>query len=121
MVVNLAAVIGLHEAGNVCIVAIAAAERVPELPDIPTLEELGLKNFRSAPGTPSPPPGTPGAIVTKLNAAVTEILKMPDVDAHLKKIHMRPLGGTPEDMVRYIEAERQRWSAVIQASGVKLD
>ena len=44
-----------------------------------------------------------------------------DSDAHLKKIHMRPLGGTPEDMVRYIEAERQRWSAVIQASGVKID
>jgi hypothetical protein len=31
-----------------------------------------------------------------------------DSDAHLKKTHMRPLGGTPEDMVRYIEAERQR-------------
>ena len=122
MFVNLAAAIGLHEAGNLRILAIAAGERVPELPDIPTLEEIGLKNFRSATWNAiAAPPGTPGAIVTKLNAAVTEILKMPDIDAHLKKIHMRPLGGTPEDMVRYIEAERQRWSAVIQASGVKLD
>jgi tripartite-type tricarboxylate transporter receptor subunit TctC len=62
MFVNLAAAIGLHEAGNVCIVAIAAAERVPELPDIPTLEELGLKNFRSATWNAiAPPPGTPEA------------------------------------------------------------
>ena len=40
-----------------------------------TLEEIGLKNFRSATWNAiAAPPGTPGAIVTKLNAAVTEIL-----------------------------------------------
>ena len=122
MFVNLAAAIGLHEAGNLRILAIAAGERVPELPDIPTFEELGLKNFRSATWNAiAAPPGTPEAITAKLNAAVNEILKLPDVEAQLKKIHLRPLGGSPEDMLRYIEAERQRWSAVIQASGLKLD
>jgi tripartite-type tricarboxylate transporter receptor subunit TctC len=122
MFVNLAAAIGLHEAGNLRILAIAAEERVPELPDIPTLEELGLKNFRSATWNAiAAPPGTSEAITTKLNIAVNEILKTPEVEAQLKKIHLRPLGGTPGDMLRTIEAERQRWSAVIQASGVKLD
>lgn len=122
MFVNLAAAIGLHEAGNLRILAIAAGERVPELPDIPTFEELGLKNFRSATWNAiAAPPGTPEAITAKLNAAVNEILKLPDVEAQLKKIHLRPLGGSQEDMLRYIEAERQRWSAVIQASGLKLD
>ena len=122
MFVNLAAAIGLHEAGSLRILAIAAGERVPELPTIPTLEELGLPNFRSATwNAVAAPPGTPAPIVAKLNAAVNEIVRLPDVEAHLKKLHLRPLGGTPAEMRAYVEAERQRWAGVIQASGIKLD
>ena len=122
MFVPVAAAIGLHEAGNLRILAIAAEKRLPELSNIPTLDEAGLKNFRSATWNAiAAPPGTPDAIVAKLNAAVNDVLKMPEVQTQLNKIHLRALGGTPEEMARYVEAERKRWAAVIQIAGVKLD
>ena len=121
MFVDLAAVISLHEAGNARILAVATGERIAELPDTPTLEELGLANFRSATWNAiAAPAKTPAAITVKLNQAVNEILKAPDVVAHLTKIHLLPVGGAREDMVAFVNAERRRWSEVIRAANVAL-
>jgi tripartite-type tricarboxylate transporter receptor subunit TctC len=121
MFVDLAAVISLHEAGNARILGVAAPQRVPELPDVPTLVEAGLPNFYSATWNAiAAPPKTPAAITRKLNAAVNDVLKTPQVADHLRKTHQQPLGGTPEEMTAYINAERQRWTEVIRSADVKL-
>jgi tripartite-type tricarboxylate transporter receptor subunit TctC len=99
MFVDLAAVIGLHEAGLVRILAVATGERVAALSDIPTLEEVGLKDFRSASWNAiAAPPKTPAVVVDKLNGAVNEILRPPEVAAHFRKLHLMPVGGSPADM-----------------------
>jgi tripartite-type tricarboxylate transporter receptor subunit TctC len=121
MFVDISAVISLHEAGNARILGVASQKRVPELPDMPTIEEAGLPNFYSSTWNAiAAPPKTPAAITRKLNAAVNDVLKMPEVAEHLRKTHQQPLGGTPEEMTAYMNAERQRWTEVIRSADVKL-
>ena len=30
-----------------------------------------------------------------------------------------PLGGTPEDFTRYVDSELRKWTAAVEAAGVK--
>jgi tripartite-type tricarboxylate transporter receptor subunit TctC len=32
-----------------------------------------------------------------------------------------PMGGTPEDVTRYIATESSRWSEVVRSAGIKMD
>jgi tripartite-type tricarboxylate transporter receptor subunit TctC len=122
MFVDVAAVISLHEAGNARILATATAERIPELPAIPTFEELGVKDFRSATWNAiAGPPNTPKEVVERINREVNAIVRSPEVAAHLKKIHLYPLGGTPEEMAKLMAEEKVRWGNVIKTVGVTLD
>src|SRR5262249_47353089 len=74
--------------------AVAAEMRSSELPTVPTTTESGFATLQStfwagivAPG------GTPASIVDKLNAAINEILKSPELEANLAKINARPKIG----------------------------
>src|SRR5712692_1882702 len=86
---ELATSIEQHKSGRARILAVTTAKRLPELPDIPTLAESGLPNFVSDTWNAiSAPPKTPPAIVAKLNAAINEVLKTPEVKAHFDRMHL---------------------------------
>jgi tripartite-type tricarboxylate transporter receptor subunit TctC len=119
---EVATLISLHNAGLIRILAIATSERLSDLPNTPTLQEHGLGDFRAAAWFGFVAPAkTPAAITAKLNAAVNEILKMPDVRSKLAAIHMQARGGTPADLIAYIREETTRWGDVIRRANVKLD
>jgi tripartite-type tricarboxylate transporter receptor subunit TctC len=119
---ELASAIHLHEAGRARILAVTTKERNPLLPDIPTLIESGVPDFQSDTWNAiSAPPKTPPAIVAKLNAAIREVLKMPDVQEKLRKFTMTPESMTPEQAADFIKADNQRWSGVIKAANIKAD
>jgi tripartite-type tricarboxylate transporter receptor subunit TctC len=84
----------LHQAGRAKALAIASAQRLPHLADVPTFAESGLAAFKSDTWNAiAAPPRTPGAIVAKLNAAINDILKSPDAQAHFAGIHMQRSAG----------------------------
>jgi tripartite-type tricarboxylate transporter receptor subunit TctC len=110
----------LHDGGKARILAVATDKRVPGLPDIPTMAEAGVPGFVSDTWNAlSAPPKTPRAIVDKLNAAVNDALKAPDVREHYEKLSLLPGGGTPEEMARFVQQETKRWTEVIRAAGIK--
>src|SRR5664279_3267627 len=81
---ELASAIKLHQAGRARILAVATNKRIDTLPDVPTLAEAGVKNFESGTWNAiAAPPKTPPAIVAKLNAAINDVLKSPEAQAHL--------------------------------------
>jgi tripartite-type tricarboxylate transporter receptor subunit TctC len=111
--------IKLHEAGKAKILGIATKQRVPALPNVPTFIEAGVTDFQSDTWNAiSAPPKTPKAIVAKLNAAIVEIMKMPDVQALLKKLSMTPESMSVKDAADYIKADTKRWTDVIRAAGI---
>jgi tripartite-type tricarboxylate transporter receptor subunit TctC len=116
---ELASAIHLHEAGKARILAVATKQRVPTLPDIPTFIESGVPDFLSDTWNAiSAPPKTPPAIVAKLNAAIVDILKMPDIRERLKALNTTPESMTPAQAGAFIKADMQRWSGVIKAANI---
>ncbi len=112
----------LHKAGKARILAVTTPMRVPELPDVPTMQEAGLTGFVSDTWNAiSAPPRTPAPIVAKLNAAINEVLKAPDMQAHLKLMHLQAVGGTPQRMAEIVKADTQRWGDLIRAANVTLE
>jgi tripartite-type tricarboxylate transporter receptor subunit TctC len=49
------------------------------------------------------------------------ILKDPDVVAALQKQLMEVVGSTPEEFAAHLQAERDRWTPVIQKTRISLD
>jgi tripartite-type tricarboxylate transporter receptor subunit TctC len=112
-------VLELHQSKSVKILAVATESRAAALPDVPTLEEAGVPNIRShAWNLFAVPAKTPAAIVTKLNQAINELLKDPEMAAMLQKRNMQPVGGTAEDANLYLQGEREMWRRIIQSAGI---
>src|SRR5262252_1119703 len=119
---ELATSIELHKAGKARILAVTTPMRIPELPDVPTMQEAGLTGFVSDTWNAiSAPPKTPAPIVAKLNAAINDVLKAPDMQSHLSLMHLQAVGGTPQRMAEIIKADTQRWGDVIRAAKVTLE
>jgi tripartite-type tricarboxylate transporter receptor subunit TctC len=117
---ELSSAIALHRDKRARIIAVAVNERAPEVADVPTLAEVGVANFISGTWNAlSAPPKTPPALIAKLNGAVNEALKQPEVQERLRSLNLTPASGTADDMGRFVRQETSRWSAVIAKAGIK--
>jgi tripartite-type tricarboxylate transporter receptor subunit TctC len=67
------------------------------------------------------PAGTPPAIVAKVNAAVVEVFRMPEISSRFEGMGLYPVGSTPEVLAKFLEAESARWAKVIKEAGIKDD
>jgi tripartite-type tricarboxylate transporter receptor subunit TctC len=117
---ELATAIQLHNAGKVRILAVTVDKRIPAIKDIPTLAEAGVPGCESDTWNAiTAPPKTPAAIVAKLNAAMNQVMKDPDVVAHFQKMNLQPGGGTSAQAAEFIKSETKRWGAVIKAANIQ--
>ena len=100
--------------------AVTSTKRLALLPDVPTMVELGISDFESYnwQGIIAPA-GTPAAIISKLNAALNEILLDPDVIKQISDTGSQAGGGTPEDFARFITSETTKWAKVIRAANIQ--
>ncbi len=111
-----------HKSGTARVLAVTTEKRLADLPDIPTLSESGVPNFISDTWNAiSAPPKTPAPIVARLNAAINDVLKMPEIVARFKNMHLQGVGGTTADMAKIVKADTERWGAVIRAAGLKVE
>jgi len=110
------------EAGKLRALAMADETRNPQLPDVPTMIEAGLPGLQATfwSGVLAPA-GTPKSVVDKLNAAINEVLKSKEVEAMLARLSARPKIGSPQDFAAFVAAESQKWTAVVNAAGIKAD
>lgn len=110
----------LYKAGKAKILAVASKKRLATLPDVPTLTELGFPNIVSETwNVLAAPPNIPPPILGRLNAAVDEALKMPDVKERFDALQTTIEGGSVEEAQQYLNADRERWKKVIEAAGIQ--
>ena len=65
------------------------------------------------------PAGVPDAITGKLNRAMVEILKEPDIVESLQKQGFEPEPGPPEAVTERIRSETAKWRALVAKTGIK--
>ena len=110
------------QSGKLKVLGVSRATRVPMLPDVPTIAEQGVKGFES--GTWQGvlvPAGTPPAVVARLAAELTRIIRSPDVRSRLTAQGAEVYTMSPPEFTQFFEKERVKWAAVVAQSGVKLD
>jgi tripartite-type tricarboxylate transporter receptor subunit TctC len=99
--------------------AVTAAQRIPELPGVPTMIESGYPGFVTTAWTGLlAPAGTPRPIIDRLNAAINEGLKAPELQYALEKLSYAPMGGTPADFTATMTSELATWSPIIKSLGL---
>jgi tripartite-type tricarboxylate transporter receptor subunit TctC len=109
----------LIQAGRLRALAVTTPKRIPQLPDVPTMVESGFPNFVSTSWTGLLAPAhTPQPIIAKLNSAINEGLKTPELKTALKRLSNEPLGGTPADFTAVIKADLDKWSPIVSALGL---
>jgi len=119
---NLGSSMGLHLGGKLRILGVCSSGRVASLPDIPTIRETGVADFTSVTWFAlMAPEGTPSSVVSKLNAAVTEILREPDIRAQFEKLGVQPAPMDIPATAKFIDEERQRWGEIIKSADVTVD
>jgi tripartite-type tricarboxylate transporter receptor subunit TctC len=106
-------------AGKIKMLAVTTPQRLPTLKDVPTMAEAGVADFRSDTWNAiAAPPHTPRQVIAKINAAMNEVLRAPDIVQQLARFGMQPVGGTPADMAAFVAEETRRWGEVIKAANI---
>jgi len=99
--------------------AVAAASRLPELPQVPTFREIGVPHYELRIWTGIlAPAGTPKEIVTRLNQAIEGILSSAEIRREIADEGGEAGGTTPDEFAAFLRAERIRWSALVEQSGI---
>ena len=108
--------------GRMRALAITSPSRIAELPDVPTAREAGLPELTLEfwAGVLAPA-GTPPEIVGKLNAAINETLRSPEMKDSMAKLGFDAKIGTPQDFAAFIAEEIPRWAEIVKITGVTFD
>lgn len=119
MLADLALIQRHADAGKLRVIAVAGSRRAPAAPRVPTISESGLKEYVIEPwfGLVAPA-GVPQEIVARLNGAIVESLKAPDVLQRLNALGYEPIGGSADDFARTIRADIAKYSAVVKRAGI---
>ena len=111
------------KSGKLKAFAVTSSQRSAVLPDVPTVEEAAkLKGFEASSwfGLLAPA-GTPPEIVSRIQQEVAKSLNTPAIKEKLMLQGAIPSGNTPQEFVKLIESETNKWAKVVKVSGAKVD
>ena len=107
--------------GKLRALALGGGKRNPLLPGVPVLSEV-LPGFEYQvwQGMVAPS-GTPADVVSRMSAAIAEVVKQPDVAKRLRDVGLEAVGSTPPEMGVVMKADRERWGKVVKETGARAD
>ncbi len=110
------------KSGRIKVIGVLSRERSSLAPEMPTLAESGVPGFEANGWfAVLAPAGTPPAVVARLNAEITAVLRLPETRERFAAAALEPLTSTPEQLAQLMQAETVKWAKVIKDSGAKLD
>jgi putative tricarboxylic transport membrane protein len=102
------------QSGDVRVLGVASAKRLPNLSDLPTIAE-------TVPGVVSSgwillmaPAGTPDHVIQKVNADLRKVTAMPDVIARLHQLGTYSRDLTPAQTEEFIRSEEKLWHPIVR-------
>ena len=110
------------QAGSLRLIASAYSQRVPAFPDTPTLAEQGFPGFGIAAWIGFVAPvGTPKERIDALNAAVSKVVQAEEIADKFATLGVIQHLMGPAEFGEFIRSENERWSAVVKATGARVD
>jgi tripartite-type tricarboxylate transporter receptor subunit TctC len=112
-----------HRAGRIHVIGIFTRERSPLMPDIPTFAEQGV-DVTSGEGWTAmwAKAGTPAADLQRMQAAVQQVLKLPEVrELMMQRLWVYPQYRDAAETAALQRAELAHWDPIIKVSGFKAD
>ena len=110
------------KAGKVKALGVTAAKRAASLPELPTVAESGVPGYEMVLWIGVfAPAGAPREIVSKLNAEIVRIVRLPDIRAELAGMGVDPVGNTSEQMAEWIRREIARFGPVVKAANIQAE
>ena len=108
--------------GKLRMLAVMSEERSPAFPNVPTLKEQGLSSLvvDTWYGVMAPA-GTPAEVVSKINAELNALLRLPDVREALAKQGVTLAGGTPERLQQLVVQDIARWKKLVASAQIKTE
>jgi tripartite-type tricarboxylate transporter receptor subunit TctC len=110
------------QSGKLKALAVTSERRSATLPQVPTIAESGVPGYELSPwyGILAPA-GTPSDIVMKLNAAIANIVRTPEMKEKLAGIGAEAETTTPEAYAARMKSDLARWTNVIRSAHIGRD
>ncbi|WP_119157089.1 tripartite tricarboxylate transporter substrate-binding protein [Caldimonas tepidiphila] len=110
-----------HRSGRIRVIGVFTKKRSPLMPDIPTFAEQGLDVTAGEGWTAMwAKAGTPGTEVQRMQAAVRQVLEIPEVrELMIKRLWAYPSYRSGADTEAAQRAELAYWEPIIKASGFR--
>ena len=106
-------------AGKLKALGVTSAQRLPAFPDVPAIAEV-LPGYESSAWFGLFGPGQMNSELAKrISDAARQAIASPDVKRRLEHEGAVPVGNSPEEFARFVQAEIPRWAKVVQFSGAK--
>lgn len=119
---NIAAGLPHVRAGKLRGIAVTSARRSRSAPQFPTVAESGLPGYEMYEWNALfAPAGTPPEIITKLNAALRNIIGVPEVQERFFQMGAEAAPGTPEQLNGYLRSEIAKWDKLVKAMDIKVE
>ena len=113
------AVAGQVKDGKLRILAVSSPKRSTLEPNIPTVAESGVPGYEVTSWNGIfAPKGTPTAVVDTMNAAIREVMAMPDVKAAYAKVGVIAQASTPDELMTRLKSDITKWTAVVEKAGI---
>lgn len=108
--------------GKMKVLAVSTSDRLPQLPDVPTFQESGVPDYDVANWLGvAAPIGTPAPIIQKLQAAVQDVVRSPEIASLYAQRAFVPQSSTPAQLQQMIRDDYQRWGDVIRSQKISLE
>ncbi len=115
--VNLPGALPHIRGGRLRALALAGKARNRVVPDLPTFVEAGWALDATGYAGAVFPAGVPAAIVSRMNAEIVRVLKLPEIQERIWNAGSEPRSSTPQEFAQFLRADVARWAPVIKASG----
>jgi tripartite-type tricarboxylate transporter receptor subunit TctC len=116
------AVAALVRGGQVRLIGVCTAKRLPQFSDVPTISESGLPGFLfNSWFAILAPAGTPKEIVARLNAEVLKALADAEIRHKLEDLGFAVNGSSPEELGALTRDELAKYARVIRDMGIAIE
>jgi tripartite-type tricarboxylate transporter receptor subunit TctC len=110
------------KAGKLKALGTSGLKRSLQLPEVPTIAEAGVPGYDMDVWYGFfAPRGTPPAVIERIAADVTRIMRAPDMQERWTGVGVEPAGSTPAEFKARVVVELAKWAKVVKAAKLAVD